>query len=422
MWEKLRERSIRLLRWSEKYTKTDMVYLVTTGFWFNLGTVLISLFSLALYVVFARFVPKEVYGTYQYLLSIAAIASTFTLTGMNSAVSQAVTRGYEGTLKASIRVQLLWNLVPAAGALIGAIYYFAAGNVLLAAGFVLIAIATPVVNAYNTYNALLVGKKDFRRSFFYSLALNVPYYGLLMLVAVAWPYVIALLLANLFINTGMAVVLYRRTLAVEQPNDAVDESAFSYGKHLTAINALSSIAGQIDNILVFHYLGPLELAIYSFATAVPDRLAGFFRFFGSVAFPKFVTKSEDEIRATIGPKLLHVTVLGFIAAALYALCAPLFFHIFFPQYGASVLYSQLYALSMAGVAGNIALSALISQRRTRDLYLLNIALPLIQVVLLVAGLLWWGLWGLIVGKIASSVLSAAFTAALLLFRRTAPAR
>ena len=41
---------IRLLRWSEKYTKTDMVYLAHTGFWSNLNAFFTAFLSLLLYI------------------------------------------------------------------------------------------------------------------------------------------------------------------------------------------------------------------------------------------------------------------------------------------------------------------------------------------------------------------------------------
>ena len=83
----------RGLLWSEKYIKTDMVYLARSGFWllFGQGTTLLSV--LALSIVFANFLPKETYGTYKYILSLTGIFSIFTLPGMTTALIRATARG-----------------------------------------------------------------------------------------------------------------------------------------------------------------------------------------------------------------------------------------------------------------------------------------------------------------------------------------
>jgi len=413
-----KKRFISFLRFTERYTKTDMVYLATSGFWVNVSSITITLFSLALYIVFARFLPKEVYGTYQYLLSLSAIIGTFTLSGMNTAVARAVARGHEGTYRASIAMQLKWALIPCIGALIGALYYAIQGNMLLAIGLFLIGVATPFVTAFNTYGAFLTGKKDFRRLFLYNFSLNVPYYGGLILAAFYFKSALVLLAVNLAVNAIVLALLYRQTLRTFKPNDEVDAETFSYGKHLSAMGIFSALIGQIDNVLVFHYLGAVDLAIYSLATAIPDRIAGFSRFFSLTSAPKFANKSEEEIRSSIGPKLLKLTFVALIGAFLYMFVAPFLFTFFFPQYVTSIPFSMLYAFGMVGTAGGVALSALSSQQRTKDLYVFNIVTPIIQLSLQLGGVLLYGLWGLVFGKTLSTLLTSLFSVFLLLRNRT----
>ncbi|HVZ76254.1 MAG TPA: oligosaccharide flippase family protein [Candidatus Paceibacterota bacterium] len=416
LWQ---ERLVRLLRWSERYTKTDMVYLAGGGFWITLSSICISLFSLALYVAFAHFLPKDVYGNYQYLLSITAIAGGFTLSGMNSAVGQAVARGYEGTLRASIPVQLRWGLLSFFGAFAGGAYYAFVGNYTLAIGFILVGLLTPIVNTYNTYMSFLLGKKDFMRVFLYNFATNIPFYALLILASFFFKNPVVLLAVNLGSTAIMLAWAYRKTIRVYRPNDRVDEEALRYGKHLTIMGVFSMLVSQLDSILVFHFLGAVDLALYSFATAVPDRLAGLFKFVPLTALPKFSEKSSEEIRSTLGPKLIQLTAVVLLGAGMYMIVAPLFFQIFFPQYEPSVPYSILYALSMLTVVGNIPLTALTAQRHTRELYIYNIISPLLQLILLYGGIITWGLWGLVGAKVVSAALTSALSAGLFMYGRAA---
>ncbi len=408
-----KNRLIRVLRWSERYTKTDMVYLAKGGFWINISSATITLFSLLLYTVFARILPKDVYGTYQYLLSISAIIGTFTLSGMNTAVARAVTRGHEGAYRASIRVQFLWSLIPSTGAFIGSGYYTLQGNMLLAIGLLLIGIATPFVSTFNTYSAFLSGKKDFRRIFLYNFSLNVCYYGGLIVGAFYFKSALILLAINLSVNAIVLGLLYRQTLRVFHPNASTDPETLVYGTHLSLMGTFSAIVGQIDNVLVFHYLGAVDLAIYSLATAIPDRLANFSRFFSMTAAPKFVEQSGEQTRATIGPKLLKLTLVGGLGALVYLFIAPTIFHFIFPQYTTSIPFSLFYALSMLGTAGGVAATALSSQKRTKELYLLNLIAPVLQLTLQLGGVLLYGLWGLVIGKTLSTLLGSLFSVILL---------
>ena len=94
------------LLWSQKYTKADMLYIAKGGFWVMFGQGMNAILSLGLLVAFANFLPKETYGTYRYILSIAGMLSIFTLTGMNSAVSRSVARGSIGILNQTVNYQL----------------------------------------------------------------------------------------------------------------------------------------------------------------------------------------------------------------------------------------------------------------------------------------------------------------------------
>lgn len=403
----LKSRLISLLRWSEKYTKTDMVYLATSGFWLQATSVFVSFASFFLYIIFGHVLTKEVYGTYQYLLSIGAIVGAFTLTGMNGAITRAVARGFEGSYLESIRVQLVWNIVPLLGAWACGAYYFAHGNATLGLGLVLIGIFVPLNTTFNTYAAYLNAKKDFKRSFWYSVFINTPYYLAVALVAFSLPAALALLAANL-ISQGIGYFLaHRRVLALYRPNENRDPEAMTYGKHLSFINFFNVAIAQVDNILVFHFLGAAELALYSFATAIPDRLS-IFRSIAAAAFPKFATRTPEEVRTSIGRKILLSIGVALSIAIVYDLFAYQFFALFFPRYLDAVPYSQVYVLITATAFGFLFTTALGAHGRVKMLYAYNIIAPLIVLVSEVVGILGWGLWGLILARVLSSLFSSLF--------------
>ena len=405
-----------LLRWSERYTKTDMVYLAGSGWWMNLGTLVISVCSLVLYIVFARLVSPEVYGTYQYLLSGAAIVGALTLTGMNSAVARAVAQGREGTVYAAVAAQARWSVVPFLAAGTVSAYYLFVGDLLLAAGFLLIGIFAPLIHTFNVYSSYLQGKKDFERGFWFGMGWNIPYYLALIGTAFVAPAVLVLLFVSLFVQAAGLGIAYLRTIRTHRPNSDRDPEAISYGKHLSVMGLMTVVVGQVDTILAFHFLGPVAVAVYSFATAIPERLTGFFKFLPAAALPKLAEKSSSEVRAAFGPRV-WLAVLAMTACSLaYLLAAPLIFHVLFPAYADAVPYSQLYAFMIVASLGGLFTTALTAQRKLKDLYAFTVISPLVQVLLQIGGVIFFGLWGLIAGRLIAQFFSF-FLAAFLLFKK-----
>lgn len=400
--------ALRFLRASERYTKTDMVYLARTGLWSNAGTIFVSIASFLLYIVLSRYISKDVYGTYQYLLSIGALVGAFTLTGMNSAVTRSVALGFEGALHSAITTQLRWNLIPLLGAWTLGAYHLIIQDYTLGWGLILIGIFVPLNNTFNTYGAYLHGKQDFRRGFLYSLWWNIPYYVSVGVAAFFFDAALILLAANLISQAIGLFIAYWKTVKFYRPNTSVEEGTMRYGSHLSAMGLLGSVAAQIDTVLTYHLLGPAMLAIYSFSTAIPDRIGALFKFIPAAAFPKLVGKSPQDVRKGLAYRLLVGTLFSLVLAGAYMTIAYPFFNIFFPEYIASVPYSQWYALSLATLMSGVMVNALVAHANVRTLYVFNTVNPVSQILLQAGGILTFGLPGLIGGRILASAFTLGF--------------
>ncbi len=412
----LKIRIISLLRSSEKYTKTDMVYLVKTGFWVNLNFIITSVLAVLLSVAFANFLSPETYGTYQYLLSLSALASALMLGGMTNAVTQAVARGYEGALRTSVRAQLQWAVVPGILSIAGAIYYFLHSNNEIGIGLVCIAFLTPLVNTFSTYAAFLNGKKEFKKGFQFNLIITITYYVSIFIAIIFLKNAPLLLLVNIGVNTIATAYVYWKTLKSYRPNDSVDPETIPYGKHLSVINAFGTILTQLDSILVFHFLGPINLAVYSFATMIPEKASGFFNFIGVASLPKFSNQTHASIKENILPKLARVAVFASLATIAYILCAPYLFHLLFPRYMNTVWYTQVYAVIIVLLAVlNMITTALIAKQLKRELYIVGLLNPLLLVFLQIPLLLSYGILGMLFARILTD--SIAIVVTLFLFFR-----
>lgn len=235
----------RLLRWSEKYTKTDMRYLTSGALLslFGQGTGLIA--SLVLAVAVNHLVPKEVYGTYKFILSVVVILSLFSLTGIGNGVFQAAAQGLDGALRKGFWENIKWSVGVFIGGLLLAGYYFLNSNFTLAVGVLIGASFSPFIASVTLFGAFLGGKKDFLRQAVYGGLDNV--FPIAIFIGVIFiTHDPLILVATYFVTNLLAgLFFYARTIEVYHANLHIhDEDLLRYSKHLSAMGIITGIANR----------------------------------------------------------------------------------------------------------------------------------------------------------------------------------
>ncbi len=413
----LKDRLLRLLRLSEKYTKTDMVYLASGTFWGNLNASVVVIITFVASIFFARYFTKEAYGMYQYALAIASLIGATTLTGMNSAITRAVARGAEGEFKRSVIYQLKFGIIPTIIGLVVSGWYFYNGNIELGSAFAWIAIFLPLSYAFNTWAAYVGGKKLFKIGTYYGIANNVTTYIVILTTLYFTRSFVWVIAANFAISFINGFIIYKLITRQIPPNDTRDNESIKYGTHLSAMSIIGVLAGQLDAILVFKFIGSAALAVYSFATIIPERLAGFMKFIPNLAMPKLAERSEEEVRVILKKRLWILVAFVAVIAAIYALIAPWFYKTFFPAYTDAILFTQVYSLSFFSIVAIVLQTALTSQKMLKELYLLNAIMPVVRAGLMTVLIIYYGIWGLLWAQIVTNFISIGIQFVLL--RKTA---
>lgn len=394
-------------RKSEGYLKTDVVYLAHGGFWLVIGQGVAMASGLLLSLAFAHFLPKEAFGTYKFVLSGVAILGVFSLTGFNTSVIQSVAKGFGGALKQGFRLNLYWSAAVFVGGLALGIYYFIQGNNLLSYSFILAGIFSPISTSAALYAAFLLGKKDFKRSSFYGMVRNAaPTIVLILaiLISQSLPIIITIYFV---IGALVPLLLYWWTVRVyKNENKNEDPDLISYTGHLSVMDIIGNVARNLDKILIFHYLGAVPLALYAFAIAPVEQLQGGKKILSTLVLPKVSERSFEELQKSAGQKTLLLTVYALALAGAYALIAPYFYKYLFPQYLDSVLYSQIYSLTLLAISGTIFNEVLVAHKKKKELYAHRTIVPLVQIGLFVVLLPTFGLMGLIVSHVIIRSFSA----------------
>lgn len=403
----LTTRITTLLRASEKYTKTDMVYLVSRSGLTVLAQLITASATLVFAIVVGHVLPKETYGEYKYVLSLIGILSLFSLNSIGSAVLQSTAQGYTGALRKGFWLNIRWSFVVFAGALVGALYYFILGNTTLAAELLIGGSLSPFLASANLYGSYLAGKKDFIRQMLYSIADNVATTAVMILTVLSTQSPLILVAMYFVANLLGALFFYARTRALyEAPRAAHDESMLSYSKHLSVIGILGGIADAIDKVLIFHYIGAAELAIYSFATALPNQFRTPIKTLDTMIQTGFVGRSSADIRQSITNKFMWYGIASVVVTTLFILCAPFLFHIFFPAYRESIPYAQVYMLGFLAITFDPAGSYLASRKKVREFYINGVFFSICQILTMLVGVWYWGVLGLVCAAVITRLLNA----------------
>ncbi len=376
MFRSLQKRIVQLLRWSEKYTKTDMVYLAHGSFWLSGSSVITAGVSFGLALAFANLLSQEDYGIYKYILTLFGILCVACLRGMDTAVVQGAARGFDGTVISGLWAKMRWSLVGSLAALIGAAYYFYNGNSVLGTGLIFAAFFIPLMEPFGIFNSVLIGKKNFKLSSLLGVAGQAT---------AAIPLFITLLITN---NPVILFLVYVTSWSISRyvslqivlkqypPNDKHEVGALSYALHSSMIGVSTTLIASLDSILVFHYLGAADLAVYAFALAPVSHAKQFLSPIATLATPKFAQQTNAAIKQWIFKRTLTLALIGAGLTAVYSVLAYPFFYVFLPQYTEAIPYSQIFAISLFLQMSVMLVSAVIDSRVTlipkRLLYLWNI--------------------------------------------------
>ncbi len=301
-----------------------MVYLASGGAWSIIGQFVAAVVALSVSVAFARYVPKDVYGNYKFILSIVGILSIFSLSNLGTAVAQSAARGFDGALTEGFKINLRWSVLVFVGAVAFAAYYGFFGNYTLALGILLGGCATPFLSGANLAGSFLNGKQDFSRATIYFGIIGVIVPALALVLTIFLTQNVLVLVAVFFLsNLCVDYYFYQRTIALFHVENAkFDSGMLSYGKHLSVMGVIGGIAGGIDQLLLFHYAGAVNLAVYAFSIGILDQAKGPGKAIDKMMQARFTTRHSGHIEENINNKMFWMLVAGIIGIIAFFFLAP----------------------------------------------------------------------------------------------------
>ena len=394
-----------MIDWLEKKMRTDIRYLLRSGFWTSLHYFLNVSVGLVTTIALANLLDKEILGTYQFILATGGILSVLTLSGIGTALTRAVARGNDGILPYAVLQKLKWNVfIALAGGLVAS-YYFWQGDTTLGLAFLIIGACAPVIEGFQLYEPYLVGKKAFRELVTIGFW-RKPLPLVAILTTLLFTQHIVLLVGAYYIAHALSVLAVYYTVRKKYTAQyKTDTELVPYSRHLSVLKIIGAINAHFDKIVIWHFLGPAAVATFTIAQITVRYTVGLLNNIATVAVPKFAESKLDILQKTLPGKVVRFSVLMSIGLLAYWLAAPFVFQIIFPTYHDSIFISQILALVFVIAPFKLFSHAAAAQKLLRHQYLSS-AFVLILTLTTLPLLIWYfGILGAAIAYVLNQFLT-----------------
>ena len=422
MLRRAKERAVRALRWTERYTKTDMVYFAESNFWLNISRVLSVGTGMLLTIAFANLLSPEVFGMYKYVIAAAGFVASLSLSGLGTALMRAVAQGSRAIIPSIVRTANLWSLPASAAALGVSIYYFAQGNSDLGFAFLFIAATNSFSNGLGATKGVLQAAGDFKTAMIIGIPRILVPFVIILLAILFTENVVWILFAYFSSHLLTSWIGYRwtlRRLRISATSSTDSSETVKYGTQLTGLSFFQLAGGYLDQLLLWHFTDPATLAIYAIALSPVKEASNLLNNFPAIFFPKVAVKTKAEVYATLPLRLWQMFIASGLTTLLYIVLVPFLFALLFPQYLASIVVSQVLALTLLLQPRGLIDVFFITHGEIHKRYATILGSQALKLGLFFILIPLYGLWGAVAATVVAEVGAMVFY--LIAYKRSAKA-
>ncbi len=372
--------------------------------WIFSSQLIVSAVGFIFTIVITNALSVTEYGIYKYVIAIASLLIILTASGLISAMTRVASTGNGGEIRYLIWVRTQWALLACLAGLALAGYYALNDNFQLTILMLIIAIGMPISEILRMYQPILQGRRAYKLLSIFDTYGHVSHYTVVAVTALSGAN-LTWVVASYFISYVVAyswpfLYAYKKFTTTMIPA----AQARMFGIHMSIANSIAVASTHIDKLLVFTNIGAAEAAIYAVAIAPVEILRSFQKSITTFIHPRVAQYKKITFREHLINHILPGLSISIVIAGAYIISALVLLPLFFPKYPEAVVLSQLYAISILGITmfPNTVLEARLA---TRELYYHKISASFIRVALIVAGLHFYGITGIIVAQVIARLIT-----------------
>lgn len=396
--------------------ESKLGYFLKNGFFVSLEKTILIGKGIFISYLLANYVERNVLGSYQYVVAFFGLVSVVSFPGMGTAVVQAVARGFEGTLFVGVRASLKRSFVGAFLLCILAFYYFYTKEYLLSWAFLLIATVSPFSIVVSFLRQYYAAKEDFFLMVKTTLLTELITLFSFSAAIIFFPNILGLLAGSVVISSLIGLV-WMIPLLRKARYEADEVSNIEYGKKLSWSYIISIISANADKIILSHFLGFSDLALYAIAMIIPEQTRSSLVAIPLLLMPKFSREDGGGYGRRFAAQVFFVSwmVVGLIFLVYYFL-APFIFSFLFPQYLDAVQMSRMLFLVIFSIPFLVLDTYYRSRKSEKVIFQSTLLGSIGGIGLMPIFILSYGVYGAIFAKLTGYFLNSVFLAFCFFFR------
>lgn len=315
-------------------------------FWISLRYAILSLSGFLVSIIFARLGDKEIYGLYQYVLSLVSLIAVFSIPGISLSALRSVAHGKTGAVSRAVQTSILFSLIGSAVLIAIAFFQFSKEITILGTSFLLVAFLFPFFYGFTPWYTFYEGKKDFRSVAFRSIFLSISWLVLLpvlLLLKASLP----ILIFSYFFLSSLFLAFFFLEGKKKHSSEGKESLSLRYAFIVTSQKFILNMSENLPVLLVGFFFGYSTIALFQVSYFPLSALSAYFGALIAMKLPDFFLGNEQEERSAC-TVFLQNFFSGIFAS---------FLVIFFLTFLFQILYGKNYSdsLTMAWVLFPIVL-------------------------------------------------------------------
>ena len=386
----------------------NLNFLIKNSSWMLFDNITSVFVGLVISVIFARVATKETFGLYNYLISVFALLSVFSMPGMNTAMFRGVSKGLDGTYRKAAKFMFFSSTIGLPILLGLGIYYYYFASKILGLCFMFSSLFFPFYYPSKVWTNLLQAQEKFKKFAIYnSILLIVRSIIVASVIFISKGKLLPIFLSFILVDVCINSYYYIKTLKFIR-NDKVEKGWKSTGYKLLIPALFNQFYSNIDKIVLIFFLGAEKLAIYSVAVATASKITNLLGCIVRVYSPKIYRTDTNDLVHIMKKKISSIFfILLFSLIVLFFLVPHVIKILYSTKYLDSIVYAQTYLLIIPFYFLVSVSSGILFKDKKENFYTLSLIVSGIVNMLLYFILIpSIGLMGGIIGSIAFFAIQA----------------